>query len=104
MYVTSLDMKRPNDNCPSQFKQEIAGGKRLCVKTAQTGCSSHTYSTGGMLRCAGRQGDTNMAHLTLNQTHKALRETMWTGYPSLMDLILVSTFGRTWEDLLNILW
>ena len=48
MYVTSLDMKRPNDNCPSQFKVEVTQGKRLCVKTAQTGCSSHTYSTGGV--------------------------------------------------------
>ena len=48
MYVTSLDMKRPDDNCPSQLKQEIAGGKRLCVKTARTGCSSHIYSTGGV--------------------------------------------------------
>ena len=48
MYVTSLDMKRPDDNCPSQLKQEIAGGKRVCVKTAQTGCSSQHYSTGGV--------------------------------------------------------
>jgi hypothetical protein len=48
MYVTSLDMKRPDDKCPSQFKQETAGGKRVCVKTAQTGCSSQHYSTGGV--------------------------------------------------------
>ena len=48
MYVTSLDMKRPYDSCPSQFKQEIAEGKRLCVKKARTGCSSQHYSTGGV--------------------------------------------------------
>ena len=26
MYVTSLDMKRPDDNCPSQFKTEVPEG------------------------------------------------------------------------------
>ena len=48
MYVTSLDMKNSTHNCPSPFKQEVTSGKRLCVKKVSTGCSSKTYSIGGV--------------------------------------------------------
>ena len=48
MLVTSLDMKNSAHNCPSHFKQENSGGKRLCVKKVPTGCSSQTYSIGGV--------------------------------------------------------
>ena len=48
MLVTSLDMKNSAHKCPSQFKQEVSGGKRLCVKKVSTGCSSQTYSIGGV--------------------------------------------------------
>ena len=48
MLVTSLDMKNSTHNCPSHFKQEESGGKRFCVKKVRTGCSSQTYSIGGV--------------------------------------------------------
>ena len=48
MYVTSLDMKNSAHYCPSHFKQEVSGGKRFCVKKVRTGCSSQTYSIGGV--------------------------------------------------------
>ena len=48
MYVTSLDMKNSAHKCPSHFKQELSGGKRFCVKKVPAGCSSQTYSIGGV--------------------------------------------------------
>ena len=47
MRVTSLDM-RFGSSCPSNFRLEYSGGKRLCVKRVSTGCSSHYYSTRGV--------------------------------------------------------
>ena len=48
MLVTSLDMKNSDHKCPSHFKQGNSGGKRFCVKKVSTGCSSQTYSIGGV--------------------------------------------------------
>ena len=47
MRVTSLNMKF-GSSCPSHFRLEYSGGKRLCVKRVSTGCSSQYYSTGGV--------------------------------------------------------
>ena len=47
MRVTSLNM-RLGSSCPSNFRLEYSGGKRLCVKRVSIGCSSQYYSTRGV--------------------------------------------------------
>ena len=46
MRVANLDMTESLNQCPSGFK-EVSSDRRMCVKSAQTGCSSVLFRTYG---------------------------------------------------------
>ena len=48
MQVAHLDMKNPQQGCPTGFKLVSAGSKRLCIKSVTTGCSSTVFDTCGI--------------------------------------------------------
>ena len=104
MRVTSLNMKF-GSSCPSHFRLEYSGGKRLCVKRVSTGCSSQYYSTGGVpyAEVCGKAigyayGSPDAAPFPVG-TYRSIEEAYtWTAYRLLMDQHLASTSGLILED------
>ena len=107
--VAYLDMEDAGTRCPSPL-QETNPGKRLCIKSAPTGCSSVVYSTHGVpySRICGRvtgyqYRSTDIIHTTLQmplantQDRRTLTVLTQMACPSPTGA-LASTCGLTQED------